>query len=113
MLINRQHTFFQAFYAPLLGLEGGGHAKQALDVLLIALARAELGIEDETCAAWYEAQRERVWSIFLFDAYKMLQQAAAPADEETAEGDAAGDRVDEAATAVGDRVDDAAMAAAE
>ena len=113
VLINRQHTFFQAFYAPLLGLEGGGHAKQALDVLLIALARAELGIEDETCAAWYEAQRERVWSIFLFDAYKMLQQAAAPADEETAEGHAVTDSVDKAATAIGDRADEAAMATTE
>ena len=113
VLINRQHTFFQAFYAPLLGLEGGGHAKQALDVLLIALARAELGIEDETCAAWYEAQRERAWSIFLFDAYKMLQQAAAPADEETAEGHAVTDPVDKAATAIGDRADEAAMATTE
>jgi hypothetical protein len=95
VMINRQHTFFQAFYAPLLGLEGGGEAKQALDVLLIALARAELGIEDDACAAWYEAQRVRAWSSFLFDAYKMLQQTTAPADEETAEGGTDGDRADE------------------
>ena len=95
VMINRQHTFFQAFYAPLLGLEGGGQAKQALDVLLIALARAELGIEDDTCAAWYEAQRERAWSTFLFDAYKMLQQTTAPVDEETAEGDVDSDRAGE------------------
>ncbi len=99
VMINRQHPFFQAFYAPLLGLEGGGQAKQALDVLLIALARAELGIEDETCAAWYEAQRERAWSTFLFDAYKMLQQAAAPTEEETAEGAADAEPADEPAMA--------------
>lgn len=99
VMINRQHPFFQAFYAPLLGLEGGGQAKQALDVLLIALARAELGIEDETCAAWYEAQRERAWSTFLFDAYKMLQQAAAPTEEEAAEGAADAAPADEPAMA--------------
>lgn len=99
VMINRHHPFFQAFYAPLLGLEGGGHAKQALDVLLIALARAELGIEDDACAAWYEAQRERAWSTFLFDAYKMLQQTTAPVDEETAEGAADSDRTAEPAMA--------------
>lgn len=85
MLINRQHPFFQTLYAPLLGLTHGSQAKQALDVLLIALARAELTIEDETCAAWYETQRERAWSPFLADAYKMLQQSMAAVDEETAE----------------------------
>lgn len=63
----------------------GSQAKQALDVLLIALARAELAIEDDTCAAWYETQRERAWSPFLADAYKMLQQSTAAVDEETAE----------------------------
>ena len=54
VLINRAHPFFQTLYSPLIGLPHGGQAKQALDVLLIALARAELAIEDETCAAWYE-----------------------------------------------------------
>lgn len=82
--INKQHAFFQALYGPLLKLPHGGEAKQALDVLLIALSRAELQIEDETCAAWYETQRERAWSPFLADAYKMLQQHGRPADEETA-----------------------------
>jgi hypothetical protein len=85
VLIYRQHTFFHALHAPLLGLEGGGHAKQALDVLLIALARAELGIEDETCAAKFEPPRERTWDKFLFDAYKMLRQTTASAAKETGE----------------------------
>ncbi len=84
VLINREHPFFQTLYSPLLSLALGGQAKQALDVLLIALARAELAIDDETCAAWYETQRERAWSPFLADAYKMLQKSAAPVDEETA-----------------------------
>jgi hypothetical protein len=92
VLINRQHPFFQTLYGPLLHLAHGTQAKHALDVLLIALARAELSIEDDTCAAWYETQRERAWSPFMADAYKMLQQSTAAVDEETAE---AGDGDDE------------------
>lgn len=91
VVINRQHAFFQALYGPLLKFSQGNQAKQALDVLLITLARAELVIEDETCAAWYETQREQAWSPFLANAYKMLQQANAPVDEETAEAIAADD----------------------
>lgn len=85
VLINRDHAFFQTLYSPLLKLPNGTEAKQALDLLLITLARAELSIEDETCAAWYETQREQAWSPFLANAYKMLEQAIAPVDEETAE----------------------------
>ncbi len=82
--INRQHPFFQALYAPLLKLENADEAKQALDLLLIALARAELDVTNEEAALWYEAQRERKWSPFLADAYKLLQQNMSPPDEETA-----------------------------
>ena len=85
VLINREHAFFQTLYGPLLKLPHGAQAKQALDVLLITLARAELQIEDDTCAAWYETQREQIWSPFLANAYKMLETATAPVDEETAE----------------------------
>ena len=105
VLINREHAFFQALYGPLLKFAQGNQAKQALDVLLITLARAELVIEDETCAAWYETQREQAWSPFLANAYKMLQQANAPVDEETAESsdadadDEAGDEGGQAAAA--------------
>lgn len=95
VLINRQHAFFQTLYGPLLKLPHGGRAKQALDVLLIALARAELAIDDEQAALWYEAQRERAWSPFLADAYKVLQQIMAPADEETAETADAADPADD------------------
>lgn len=83
--INRQHSFFQTLYSPLLSLTGGAQAKQALDVLLIALARSELVVENEDTAAWYLAQRERAWSEFLADAYRSLQQKMAPVDEESAE----------------------------
>jgi histidine kinase/DNA gyrase B/HSP90-like ATPase len=83
--INRQHSFFQTLYSPLLNLAGGAQAKQALDVLLIALSRSELAVENEETADWYLTQRERAWSEFLADAYRSLEQKMAPADEETAE----------------------------
>jgi len=83
--INRHHSFFQTLYSPLLSLAGGAQAKQALDVLLIALARSELAVENEETASWYLIQRERAWSEFLADAYRSLQQRMAPADEESAE----------------------------
>lgn len=86
VLINRQHAFFQTLYGPLLKLGQGVAAKQALDVLLITLARAELQMDEDNCRAWYETQREEVWSPYLASAYKMLQAETAPVDEETAEG---------------------------
>src|SRR5262249_47913600 len=93
VLINRQHPFFEALYGPLLGLPNGAQAKQAVDVLLIALARSELAIEDEQCAQWYETQRERAWSPFRADAYKVLQRAMAPVDEEAAAADTGGEEL--------------------
>lgn len=86
VLINRQHAFFNVLYAPLLSMPNGDEAKQALDLLLIALARAELGVTDEQAALFYEVQRERHWSQFLSDAYRLLEQTMAAPDEETAEG---------------------------
>ncbi|MHB0670826.1 ATP-binding protein [Roseomonas mucosa] len=91
VLINRQHAFFQTFYGPLLKLPHAAQAKQALDVLLITLARGELTLDDDQAVMWFEAQRERNWSNFLSDAYRSLQQSMAPVDEETAENDAEGD----------------------
>ena len=85
--INRQHSFFQTLYSPLLTLAGGAQTKQALDVLLIALARSELAVENEEMATWYLTQRERAWSEFLDDAYRSLQQKMAAVDEESAEAD--------------------------
>lgn len=90
--INRKHSFFQTLYNPLRSLAGGEQAKQALDVLLLALARAELTVENEATASWYETQRERSWSVFLADAYHSLQEKMAPTDEEATESSAsAGD----------------------
>lgn len=101
-VINRAHPFFAVLYAPLLKQAQSGEAKQALDLLLLALARAETQVDDDMCVAWYEAQREGPWSSFLANALKMLQAANAPVDEETAEaenGDDEDGAADEAAAA--------------
>lgn len=96
-MINRQHSFFEALYAPLMKMKDGDPAKQALDVLLLALARAELTVENDETADWYEVQREQRWSVFLSNAYRSLQRKSEPVDEESAEdeasaeGDAAND----------------------
>jgi hypothetical protein len=84
--INRTHPFYQTLYGDLLRLRGGLRAKEAVDVLLIALGRAELTTEDETAKLWYERQRSDVWSPFMADALRVLAQSLRPADEETEEG---------------------------
>jgi hypothetical protein len=83
--INRLHPFFETLYARLLAPEADLQAKEAVDVLLIALARAELVVEDETAATFYQAQRERAWSPFLNDALRILAQTLQPGDEEASE----------------------------
>ncbi len=85
VMINRQHSFFQALYSPLMALPNGAQAKQALDVLLIALSRAELAVEHDDTAEWYVVQRERGWSEFLADAYNWMNAKMAPSDEEALE----------------------------
>jgi hypothetical protein len=103
VLVNRAHPFYKSFYAPLLDVTGGGQARQALDVLLIALARAELRVDDDQAAMWYEAQRERQWSPFLSDALRVLQQTLKPEEEEAHEP-----QVDDEAEAGGDERREAA-----
>jgi hypothetical protein len=82
VMINRAHPFFTTLYARLLLPDADKQAKEAVDVLLIALARAELTVDDEQAATFYQAQRERVWSPFLNDAMRVLAQTLRSADEE-------------------------------
>lgn len=86
--INREHQFFKTLYSGLLQTSDGGAARQALDLVLITLARAELTSKNEESAMWYEVQRERVWSPFLHDALRLLQQSLLPEDEEGVEAEA-------------------------
>lgn len=74
--VNRQHPFYSAFYAELLRLDGGGRARYALDLVLLALAKGELRIEDPVTKLWNENLRKKQWSPFLSNAMKVLEQTA-------------------------------------
>jgi hypothetical protein len=76
VMVNRQHPFYSAFYVELLGLAGGSRARYALDLVLIALAKAELQIEDPVVKLWNENLRQKKWSPFLSNALKVLEQTA-------------------------------------
>jgi hypothetical protein len=54
-------------------LPGGDRAKEAVDLVLIALGRAELTSE-EGMRLWYETQRKQRWSTFLDTAMNSLRQ---------------------------------------
>jgi hypothetical protein len=70
--VNRMHPFYSLCYGELVSLIGGYKAKQALDVLLITLAKAELEIDEEIAAQQYRHQREQVWTSFLAIALQNL-----------------------------------------
>lgn len=85
--VNRQHPFYSAFYAALLNLEGGNRARYALDLVLLALAKGELRIDDPVTKLWNENLRKKQWSPFLSNALKVLEQTAHPGDShEESEG---------------------------
>jgi hypothetical protein len=78
--VNRQHPFYSAFYAALLNLEGGNRARYALDLVLLALAKGELRIDDPVTKLWNENLRKKQWSPFLSNALKVLEQTAHASD---------------------------------
>jgi hypothetical protein len=79
--VNRRHPFFTTLYADLLNLKGGYRAKEAVDVLLLTLCRAELICEDEVLRVFYEEQRKNVWSSYLGNALRILAQSLRSSDE--------------------------------
>lgn len=79
--VNRKHPFYETLYGDLLMLAGGLKAKEALDVLLIALAKAELEIDNELSAQFFEHQRVEVWSKFLRIGLKNLSAMMEGPDE--------------------------------
>ena len=70
--INKQHPFFESFYARLIEL-GDPRARQAVDLLLLALARAEMSAEGTKRVA-YEHDRKYAWSQFLGTSLRILEQ---------------------------------------
>jgi osmotically-inducible protein OsmY len=82
--VNRKHPFFTVLYDSILALEGGSLAKEAIDVLLITLARAELQVMNSDTADFYLEQRENRWSPFLASALRTLGRKFPAADEDAA-----------------------------
>lgn len=80
--VNRRHPFFEFLYADLLGLPGGRRAKEALDLVLLALGRTELTVEDEDMELWLSTQRKHSWSPFLDTALRSLAQRLDSGEEE-------------------------------
>ncbi|HEV2715429.1 MAG TPA: ATP-binding protein [Terriglobales bacterium] len=70
--VNKRHAFFELFYARLAALPDP-RPRQVVDLLLLALAQAELKAEGVKRTT-YENEREREWSPFLGNALKILEQ---------------------------------------
>lgn len=81
--INKQHPFFTTLYGSLLQLAGGRMVKEAIDLLILTLARSELTVDDDQAAEWYTMQREYTWSPYLATSMRTLAGLAMPAEEET------------------------------
>lgn len=79
--VNRKHPFYETLYGELLQLGGGTKAKEAVDVVLIALSKGELTVDDDLAKLWYESQRKETWSPFLAKALRVLAQTLRPDDE--------------------------------
>jgi hypothetical protein len=80
--VNRTHPFFSVLYGDLFNIEGGLRAKESVDVLLIALAKAELTAEIDLTKQFYETQRKENWSPFLATALKALANSMNALDDE-------------------------------
>jgi hypothetical protein len=70
--INTSHPFYTVLYKSLMNGSGGRKAKEAVDVLLFALARTELLEPSEDVANVLAATRKHKWSGFLETALKNL-----------------------------------------
>lgn len=72
VMLNKAHPFFQSFYAYLMDLPDST-ARNAVDILLFALAEGEMNTEGQPRAV-YEHHREQIWSAFLKLGLKFLDQ---------------------------------------
>jgi len=82
--INRLHPFYTTLYQSVLGLRDSGLAKDAIDAVLLCLARAELTTPNEQTQLFYQTQREDVWSS---DIRRVMQALAAARTDEAEEED--------------------------
>jgi hypothetical protein len=84
--VNRKHPFFDGVYGTLLQTESGAQAKEAVDLLLITLAREELRTKNSETKEFYRAQRVERWSPFLASGLRTLAREfpAPEAEDEVA-----------------------------
>ncbi len=88
--INEAHRFFTEFYAPLVSLDDGGRARDAVDLLLLALVDAELKASDESAdglvpKTHLEDVRTSCWSRFLEIGLDILSKTGREDDDEPEE----------------------------
>ena len=81
--INKAHPFFKVFYTHVAMLPDP-KPRQALDLLLMALAKSELEAGDVGKRV-AEYQREQVWSPFLKAGYDSLEAMQVRDPEENEE----------------------------
>lgn len=79
--INRKHPFFETLYAAAMVSPQGAKLKYGMDVLLLMLGRAELTTENEITRMLYTEQRESIWTPFLRNSLKILEQSLQEQDE--------------------------------
>jgi hypothetical protein len=70
--VNKKHPFFEGVYGTLLQTESGAQAKEAVDLLLITLAREEVRTKNPETREFYRAQRVERWSPFLASGLRTL-----------------------------------------
>jgi hypothetical protein len=82
--INTDHPFFRVFYTEIAKC-GSARARQVVDMLLLALAKAELQTEGDQ-RLFYENQRKAQWSAFLDLGLKILEdlQQGDPSEQQEA-----------------------------
>ncbi len=73
--INKSHPFYDVLYTKVLSGENPALVKSGLDLLLITLARAEIGADHEEMELWYRTQREQVWTTWLATSLRTLGQS--------------------------------------
>lgn len=86
--VNKAHPFFRALYGTLVDVPGAAKAKDAVDVLLFALAREELRTKNPATKEFYRAQRTDRWSPFISSALRTLALEYPDANDESEDGTA-------------------------
>lgn len=82
-MINKAHPFFEVFYTELANLPNS-RARNAVDLILLALAQAELHAGDHVREI-YEHQREQEWSPFMKVGLNVLERMEGSSEDEQEE----------------------------